>query len=442
MTSLALIVIYNHRFDENIEVVEKIYGGRFSHIFHLVPFYTGNRPNVIPVYENSYYFQGYIAQSLKHFYRETFTHYFFIADDLILNPRVDERNFIEQLGLPPGHCFLPGLYSYHGYSETTWSRVVMAYEWKMHSPGLEAGNELPAPEEALRRFRQHGLDNIPLKFEQIWQIPTTRQEWLRTIIRKPHFCVRYLLARLLRKRYHLPYPLVGGYADIFIVTADSIRLFSHYCGVLSAMRLFVEHAIPTAMVLAAKVIATQHSLKLSGKALWTESDKKKEFGPYGNSLSALLANFPASYLFLHPIKLSKWSVDLDADTTQSVDGPSILSQAGYRNDIVDFRLDGDDLAFQSIGNDPYFLLPHVPLRPDKVSWVSLEITGPEKTQLQMFYQTIEEPQFVERQSVRRELWAGRRLISFPLPPGLNGHFRLDPGNVKGNFRLHSCVFRQ
>jgi len=55
----ALILIYNHRYDKNIEILEKIYSKRFSVIFHLVPFYDGNRDNVIPVYENSYYFEGY-----------------------------------------------------------------------------------------------------------------------------------------------------------------------------------------------------------------------------------------------------------------------------------------------------------------------------------------------------------------------------------------------
>ena len=59
---IALVVIYNHRFDGNISIVEDLYRERFSNIFHLVPFYDGDRPDVIPVYENSFQFQGYIAQ--------------------------------------------------------------------------------------------------------------------------------------------------------------------------------------------------------------------------------------------------------------------------------------------------------------------------------------------------------------------------------------------
>lgn len=60
---IALLVLYNHRYDKNIPRIEKLYEGKFSHIFHLMPFYDGDHPNVFPVYESSYYFQSYIAQA-------------------------------------------------------------------------------------------------------------------------------------------------------------------------------------------------------------------------------------------------------------------------------------------------------------------------------------------------------------------------------------------
>lgn len=63
---LALMVIYNHRFDKNIELIEKLYSPSFSNIFHIIPFYDGNKENVIPVYESSYQFEGYISQAYTH----------------------------------------------------------------------------------------------------------------------------------------------------------------------------------------------------------------------------------------------------------------------------------------------------------------------------------------------------------------------------------------
>ena len=70
--NIALIIIYNHRYDSNVSILEGIYKERFSDIFHLMPFYDGDKPNVIPVYENSRYFQGYIAQGFRNFFNESF----------------------------------------------------------------------------------------------------------------------------------------------------------------------------------------------------------------------------------------------------------------------------------------------------------------------------------------------------------------------------------
>jgi len=106
--SVALIIIYNHQYNKNIEILEQIYKGRFSNIYHLVPFYNGEKPNVIPVYENSYYFQGYVAQGFKSYFRKDYAHYFFIADDLILNPIIDETNYTSYLNLNSNSCFLVG----------------------------------------------------------------------------------------------------------------------------------------------------------------------------------------------------------------------------------------------------------------------------------------------------------------------------------------------
>lgn len=39
---IALVIIHNHRYDANIPRLDEIYKSRFSHIFHLVPFYDGN----------------------------------------------------------------------------------------------------------------------------------------------------------------------------------------------------------------------------------------------------------------------------------------------------------------------------------------------------------------------------------------------------------------
>jgi hypothetical protein len=169
MEKVALIVIYNHRYDENIEIIENIYKGRFSSIYHLVPFYDGNRANVFPVYESSYYFQGYIAQGFQHFFHKEFAHYFFIEDDLILNPLINEFNFREHFNLSDSTSFLPGFISLHKQPlNRYWPRVKEAFFYNINQPGTEALKEIPAYDEAVKAFLKLGLTIGPLAFDQIW----------------------------------------------------------------------------------------------------------------------------------------------------------------------------------------------------------------------------------------------------------------------------------
>ena len=48
--SVCLVIFQNHQYTRNIEVLDRLYGERFDHIVHVVPFYDGSRDDVIPVY--------------------------------------------------------------------------------------------------------------------------------------------------------------------------------------------------------------------------------------------------------------------------------------------------------------------------------------------------------------------------------------------------------
>lgn len=305
MNKVALIIIYNHRYDRNIELLEQAYEGRFSNIYHLIPFYSGNKTNVIAVYENSFYFQGYIAQGLKSYFKEEYAHYFFVADDMVLNPVVNENNYTEHLKLNAKTCYIPGLINFHEI-EGFWERTGEAYLYNMNVRGVEVKNELPSQDIALGHFKRFNLPLKPLKFGQIWDIPTTWNGLKKMLYCDMSMPLRFIGHKLVNKKYQLPYPLVGSYSDIFVVSGDAIRQFCYYCGVFAATNLFVETAIPTAMVLSAKEIVEDKDLKLKGKPLWTEEDFKM-LDKYNNNLSQLMSDFPEGLLYLHPIKLSKWN---------------------------------------------------------------------------------------------------------------------------------------
>lgn len=310
MNKVALIIIYNHQFNSNIATLERIYKDRFANIFHLVPFYSGNKPNVIPVYECSYYFQGYVSQGLKSYFKEEYEHYFFVADDMVLNPIINEGNYKQHLKLEPETSFIPSLDSLHDLKspEDWWMRTEDAYRWDISRKGVEATTQLPAYNEALEKFKKFGLSLQPLQFNQIWKTPRSFGDF-KTMIKNDFFYyLRRFSSILNRKKYNLPYPIVGSYSDIFVVSGTTIKEFCHYCGVFAATELFVELAIPTALVLSSNDLRTENEIKLQGKCLWREAIQ--ELDVYENSLHKLTAEFPINYLYLHPIKLSKWNTEL------------------------------------------------------------------------------------------------------------------------------------
>lgn len=437
----ALVVIYNHRYERNIDHIERIYRGRFSRIFHLMPFYSGDRPNVIPVYGNSYYFQGFVAQALRHFVSAEFTHYFFVADDLVLNPAVNEHNFPDVMGLPPGHCFFPGFHRQGRNKPKYWGQAIRALRWRVNRPGLEIAHQIPAPAEARARLSRHKVDLTPPAFERLWEVPESWRGWARALVGNPKLCARYARSKLARTRYELPYPLASGYSDIFVVTADVIHEFARLCGIFAAADLFVEHAIPTAMALSADWIAESPNLKLKGKALWTR-EQLAELDRYGKSIEALLRDFPPDQLYIHPIKLSQWLVDLEESSAIRLKGSDVLANAGFRQQIADVRCDGADLCLRATGGDPIIELGTVSVAPNAESWAVIDITVPQGTLVQLFFQTADAPGFTEQNSARWRVREGRHRLVSQLVGTLNGRFRLDPGTTPGDYRVHSLEFRQ
>lgn len=293
MNKVALLIIYNHRYDQNIPRLEKLYGGRFSNLFHIVPFYDGNQENVIPVYESSYYFSGYISQTYAYLKNKGFTHFFIVADDMVINPSLNEANLWQGIGIDMDDCYIDGLIFLQEL-KIFWSHLFEAMDYFVDKQGVEVSDILPSRQEAERCFDRYGLPHgsIPKKLFGEWLLQ--QKEWK----------MKKKIWRYIKKR-HLDYPLVGGYSDICLVTADAMDKFALYCGAFAATDLFVELALPTSMVLSAKRIKFNKDIKLESGAMW--SDKDMQFlQEYNFSLAKLIDQFPANKLYLHPIKLSKW----------------------------------------------------------------------------------------------------------------------------------------
>lgn len=293
---VALLIVYNHRYDKNIKRVEGIYASRFSNIFHIVPFYDAKIEgvNVIPVYENSFYFQGYISQAYTHMSKMGFSHFLIIADDLMLNPEINEINLWEKVGIKDGECFIPTqLFEIHTLN-IYWDHIWDAVSFNINRRGVEVKNILPSEEEARKIFHNYGLSTKKIPFSKLYN---------GSIKSTLYNAINYF-----PWRRDLRYPLVGGYSDTFLITADVMNRFCTYCGAFAATNLFVELAIPTSLILSVDKdnLKFDQDLKLHCGALWSTTGTISFLDKYEYSLDNLFADFPKDLFFLHPIKLSKW----------------------------------------------------------------------------------------------------------------------------------------
>lgn len=290
----ALILIYNHNFEKNIEVLESIYNNRFSLIFHLMPFYTGNKSNVIAVYGNSLTFQEYVNQAYSYLQSINVDHFLFVADDMLINPAINETNYNNYFGVTKKDCFIPRLGSipenknyWHNYRNAIWLNF------------RKFNIEFPIKQVDLNkiqnRFKKLGIKNSKLSLKNIYR-KRTIGFLLYDILRS-----KFKFSKLVRTKY----PLVRSYSDIFLINKDSLRSFSHFCGIFGAFDLFVEIAIPSSIVYTTSNIITEKDLSYKGMAFW-DAKRLNSFKSNYKNISDLIENYPSDTLYIHPIKLSKF----------------------------------------------------------------------------------------------------------------------------------------
>ena len=317
----VLVVIYNHKHPQNVPIINRIYGDRFSQIYHLMPFYqrpgdeSGDKKeeqNIIPVYDNSIYFQGYVAQGFHHYYQEGAPHYIFIADDLMLDPLINENNYTEYFNLTENSGFIDHFgYLGNPFGRKAWRWSAGGYEFNKRVPGLEEIGELPSAVEANNKFQSLGLSAIDFDEEERAFIPGIKLAIPILSIPSPKPPLKHLVVKIAQIRnkitpYKLSYPLVNGPADIFIVPSSTIHKFCYYCGIFAAANLFVEIAIPSTMALVNDEISLGKDIVNKVGLNHNASEVARILAQHGNDPEKLFNNWQSEYLYIHPIKLSSW----------------------------------------------------------------------------------------------------------------------------------------
>lgn len=353
MNTTALVVIYNHNFEANIEKIKRIYSPRFSRIIQIMPFYQGSDPDVVGVYDAAWQFNGYITQALPRLLQEKdISHYVVIADDIILHPELNENNICDKLGLDENTAYIRDCFLINEEMMYTLDWAFYSYS-RMLAPGTscEFQSFIPSVEEARQCCEKHGYDwhkaapeSVMKSFlvqkkashEFLGEMLPSDMQGVSAMLRK-HIALGLTLvecalkkpfkgmtetsflntmkryARLFSKssKNAQPlYPLFWAYSDVLILPAHKISSFSHLCGVFSSMRLFVEVALPTALVFTLDKIKTDQDIPYNGVPIWGSERLTGLHKEHNGSLSDLIKNWPQDVLFYHPIKLSKWNLDV------------------------------------------------------------------------------------------------------------------------------------
>lgn len=221
---VCLVFIFNHRYDDNIPKLRKIYGKRFRNIRYLVPFYVGTDEEVIPVYESSYQFQGYLIQAYTKLMEVDADFYFFIADDLILNPLYNENNIMEKMNTNGMKAVTSDFHLLNDVGNFSWSHARFSSR-PFFSAASQWKGSLPSYSDALKKFAFFWGRNYPEKYQDSFFAPLVNESYTHYENAKEQF-----------KHYNngtleIPYPLAWGYSDIFGLHRDIMHDVAHTCGV-------------------------------------------------------------------------------------------------------------------------------------------------------------------------------------------------------------------
>lgn len=318
----ALIVLFNHNYEKNIDIIKKIYNKRFSQLKIIMPFYYGNDADVIGVYGNSFIFHTYITQAKKALMELECDDFLIIGDDLLLHPDITEENIHEKMNIPDGAFYIDKV---ENVSTCQFQRPLLeASRFSTRYPGLDksANRYVPTYDEAYSILSKKGL--ISQTSLSVWKpfyplfepfnLKNVQKNYKIFKARVWHF-LKVIQFRL--KPVKMPYPFVFGYSDILLIPREKMTDWTRYLEVFATWNMFVEMAIPTAMLLLPEATisyAANHSFKTGN--VWYPQDPK-----HFKKISTLIDNlvrssdtiedfarhYPKEYLYLHPVKLSRYA---------------------------------------------------------------------------------------------------------------------------------------
>ena len=219
MSRICLSFIFIHQYVKTFDKLREIYRDRFSTIKYLSPFSTFNDDQeVIPIYETSINFQGYIAQSFKYLPKD-YDYYIFCADDLLLNPEFNQNNILDRL-----NCHESSYIKYlnpiwkHSFS---WHKFEECNDYPNDGCNIDHSNLLPSRMEFLAKYQKFDITYKNIGFSNFRGIHDKTITWERI-----WSGIKYLKKTKFKRYVHLP--LIEGYSDFIIIPLKSLKLFWHF----------------------------------------------------------------------------------------------------------------------------------------------------------------------------------------------------------------------
>ena len=304
MQNVCLVFIFNHRYEQNIDKLKSIYKDRFSMIRFIVPFYSGEyNEDIIPVYESSYYFEGFFIQAFNRLMMLDVSDYLFVADDLLLNPCINEDNFRSFFGINGlKKCYINEINMLNSYGGIGWQHSMYS-SLPFFSKGILWQRELPAYDDAMKRFEKFFGVQYKEKYDEEFFYTKSGMENINSLISTFYENNEH--------SFDIPYPMAKGYSDVLIMKKDDLSKFARLCGIFSAMDVFVEIAVPTSIVLLfeREEVSCLADTEYTARLLWFDFEYFRNVpDSYRYQISHLFDDWNKEWIYMHPIKLSEWDV--------------------------------------------------------------------------------------------------------------------------------------
>lgn len=319
---VCLVVIYNHPFVKNVDKINKLYGNRFDKIYHIMPYYRGNNVDIIPVYENSYQFQGYIAQAFSSIYHDEFSYYVFMGDDVLMRPDFSKDTMLDMLKMDENTGYIARnifvMNESHLISKIWLFPTLLSYIYDEDKHELDG--ILPDVDTMLDKYKSLGMTPSLISENKLRYL----QDFV-PVNRKNSFFYKYDLrtslidcAKLLKNyvetnsALNYVFPFACGFSDFFAIPAKYFKRFAYISGAMAAKRIFAEVAIPTALAICLDKLSMPKDIKYA-TVNYPATDARRNELPdkYNHSVKKLLADWDDKNLLLHPVKYSMWEMDID-----------------------------------------------------------------------------------------------------------------------------------